>query len=384
MNVQDPDISVVLPALNEEKTIGECIRKINTVFSEQNLLGEIIIADSSTDRTAEIALSLGARIIHPESIGYGNAYLAGLAHARGRYIAIGDADNTYDFGELPRLIKRLDDGADFVMGSRLRGEIKPGAMPPLHQYIGNPFLTWLLNRLFGTDISDVHCGLRIIRRDALDRLNLKTGGMEFASEMFIEAAKADLRIDEVPITYWPRVAPSKLQSFTDGWRHVRFMLLYRPLPFIAIPGLIFALFGLTLMGFFFFKGGIETSNLHSFILAAMAFVGGIQVLLMGLTIQAYSTIHGYSEGGSFMKAFFNYHRLERELCLGALLMIAGIVIGLGIVWEWVASGFGSLFQISNAVWSLALFLSGMQIVFSAIFISMMLLEYGNGTEEESA
>ncbi len=383
MNVQDPDISVVLPALNEEKTIGECIRRINAVFSEQNLNGEIIIVDSSTDRTAEIAQSLGARIVRPKLIGYGNAYLAGLAEARGRYIAIGDADNTYDFGELPLLIKRLDDGADFVMGSRLRGEIKPGAMPPLHRYIGNPFLTWLLNRLFGTDISDAHCGLRIIRRDALERLNLKTGGMEFASEMFIEAAKADLRIDEVPITYWPRIAPSKLQSFTDGWRHVRFMLLYRPLPFIAIPGLIFALFGLGLMGFFFFKGDIESSNIHSFILAAMAFVGGTQVLLMGLTIKAYSTIHGYSEGDGFIGTLINYHSLERELCIGILLMVAGIAIGLKIIMEWIASGYGDLFQISNAVWSLALFLSGLQIVFSAIFISMMLLECGNGTEEGS-
>lgn len=383
MNGQPPDISVVLPALNEEKTIGECIRRINTVFSELNLKGEIIIADSSSDRTATIAESLGARIIRPESIGYGNAYLAGLAHAQGRYIAIGDSDNTYDFRELPNFIERLDDGADFVMGTRLRGEIKPGAMPALHRYIGNPFLTWLLNRVFGTHISDAHCGFRAIRRDAFERMNLKTGGMEFASEMFIEAAKAGMRIDEVPITYWPRIAPSKLQSFTDGWRHVRFMLLYKPLPFIAIPGLIFTLFGFALMGIFFFKGDVETSNLHSFILGAMAFVGGIQVLLMGLTIKVYSTIHGYSEGGGFIATIMNYHSLERELCLGFLLIAAGVVVGTAIVWEWVASGYGALFQISHAVWALALFLSGLQIIFSAIIISMMLLEYGNGVDDES-
>ncbi len=191
----------------------------------------------------------------------------------------------------------LSSDADMPLGSRLRGEIQPGAMPPLHRYIVNPFLTWFLNRVSAIRISDAHTGLRAFRREALERMNLKTGGMEFASETIIEAAKAGLRIEEVPITYSARVAPSKLDSFSDGWRHVRFMLLYRSIPFITVPGLIFVLFGFFLMVIFLLKGNIETSFIHSFILAAVFFVGGIQALLAGINIAVYSAVLGYGEAG---------------------------------------------------------------------------------------
>lgn len=380
MDTPAPALSVVLPALNEEATIGECIRKIQTVFADLAIEGEIIIADSSDDRTAAIARDLGATVVHPEKRGYGNAYLTGLARARGRYIVIGDADDTYNFLEIPNLLSPLEAGADMVLGSRLRGEIKPGAMPALHRYIGNPFLTWLLNRVFGIRISDAHTGFRAFRREALPRMNLKTGGMEFASEMIIEAAKANLRIEEVPITYSARVAPSKLDSFSDGWRHVRFMLLYRPIPFITVPGLLFALFGFFLMVIFFLKGSVETSFIHSFILAALFFVGGLQALFAGINIAVYSAVQGYGEAGPFITRLMNYHSLEWELLAGILLMAAGGLVGLGIVSEWAASGFGSLFQIANAVWALALFLAGMQVVFSGIFTSMVLLKRGDGQD----
>lgn len=380
MDTPAPALSVVLPALNEEATIGECIRKIQTVFADLAIEGEIIIADSSDDRTAAIARDLGATVVHPEKRGYGNAYLTGLARARGRYIVIGDADDTYNFLEIPNLLGPLEAGADMVLGSRLRGEIKPGAMPALHRYIGNPFLTWLLNRVFGIRISDAHTGFRAFRREALPRMNLKTGGMEFASEMIIEAAKANLRIEEVPITYSARVAPSKLDSFSDGWRHVRFMLLYRPIPFITVPGLLFALFGFFLMVIFLFRGDVETSFIHSFILAALFFVGGLQALFAGINIAVYSAVQGYGEAGPFITRLMNYHSLEWELLAGILLMAAGGLVGLGIVSEWAASGFGSLFQIANAVWALALFLAGMQVVFSGIFTSMVLLKRGEGQD----
>jgi glycosyltransferase involved in cell wall biosynthesis len=371
-----PALSVVLPALNEEATIGECIKKIRTVFADLAIDGEIIIADSSDDRTAAIARDLGAVIVRPEKRGYGNAYLAGLACARGRYIVIGDADNTYDFLEIPKLLALLDAGADMVLGSRLRGEIRPGAMPALHQYVGNPLLTRLLNRVFGIRISDAHTGLRAFRREALGRMNLKTGGMEFASEMIIEAAKANLRIDEVPITYSARVTPSKLDSFSDGWRHVRFMLLYRPVPFITVPGLLFTVFGFFLMVIFLFRGGIETSFIHSFILGALFFVGGLQALFAGINIAVYSAVQGYGEAGPFISRLMSYHSLEWELLAGILLMAAGGLVGLGIIRDWAATGFGPLFQIANAVWALALFLAGMQVVFSGIFTSMVLLKRG--------
>jgi glycosyltransferase involved in cell wall biosynthesis len=371
-----PALSVVLPALNEEATIGECIRKIQKVFADLAIDGEIIVADSSDDRTAAIARDLGATVVRPEKRGYGNAYLAGLARARGKYIVIGDADNTYDFLEIPKLLALLDAGADMALGSRLRGEIRPGAMPALHRYVGNPFLTWLLNRVFSIRISDAHTGFRAFRREALERMNVKTGGMEFASEMIIEAAKANLRIAEVPITYSARVAPSKLQSFSDGWRHVRFMLLYRPIPFITVPGLIFAVFGFFLMVIFAVRGEVETSFIHSFILAALFFVGGLQALFAGVNIAVYSAVQGYGEAGPFLSRLMSYHNLERELLAGFLLMAGGGIVGLGILRDWAAAGFGPLFQIANAVWALALFLAGMQVVFSGVFTSMVLLNRG--------
>ncbi len=182
-------VSVILPALNEERTIADCIRKIQVVFLENSIDGEILVADSSTDKTADIARSLGATVLYPEKTGYGNAYLAAFRHARGRYIIMGDADDTYDFSEIPRLLAPLDAGADFVIGSRFKGTIRPGSMTPLHQYIGNPLLTWMINVIFVTEYSDTHSGFRAITREALDRLTLTTGGMEFASEMLVMAAK---------------------------------------------------------------------------------------------------------------------------------------------------------------------------------------------------
>lgn len=373
MDGSHPAISVVVPSLNEETTIAECITRIRQVFAALGVEGEIIVADSSRDRTPEIAVSLGAKVVRPERMGYGNAYLAGLARARGTYVVIGDADNTYDFLEIPRLLAPLEDGADLVLGSRLDGTILPGAMPPLHRYIGNPLLTRLLNLVFGTHISDAHTGFRAIRRDSLECLHLKTGGMEFASEMIIEAALAGLCIEEVPITYHPRHAPSKLQSLSDGWRHVRFMLLYRPVPFLAVPGLFFAFFGLSLMLLFLMGGDGETYRLHSFILAALAFVGGLEGMLMGFIIRVFSVVHGYGRQSAMVSRLLDYNLLEWGIAGGGLMMAAGLVVGLGIVYQWAAAGFGSLSQIANAVWALALFLAGIQILFAAIFVSMILL-----------
>ena len=241
-----PYVSVILPALNEELTIADCIEEIKTVLEENNISAEIIVSSSSTDRTDEIAEKLGAKVIRPEKKGYGNAYLYAFREALGEIIVILDADGTYDIKKIPEFIKEIESGSDFVMGSRLKGNIMKGAMPALHQYIGNPVLTWMLNKVFKTNISDAHCGMRAIKKEALDSLNLKTPGMEFASEMIIEAARKNLKISD-PIDYYPRKAPSNLHSFADGWRHVRFMLLYQPLPFLAIPGFFFFIMGAVLM-----------------------------------------------------------------------------------------------------------------------------------------
>jgi len=373
-----PTVSVLLPALDEELTIGNCIKKIQIVFSENSINGEIIVADASTDRTAEIATSLGATVIRPEKKGYGNAYLAAFKKAHGQYIVLGDADDTYDFLEIPKLLVPLKNGADFVIGSRFKGTICPGSMTPLHRYIGNPVLTWMVNRVFHTRFSDTHSGFRAITRQALDRLILNSGGMEFASEMLIMASRENLRIEEVPITYYPRKAPSKLHSFADGWRHVRFVLLMKPLPFIALPAIIFAAVGFLLMSFFYLKGNVESSHLHTFILGAIMMMGGIQVVVSALLMKTYSVIHGYERKTGVIELFMRYHNLEKFLVAGAFLALFGILLGLNIFVRWISENFGFLSQISEAIISLVLITTGLQIFLFAVFQSMMLLNESNG------
>jgi glycosyltransferase involved in cell wall biosynthesis len=373
----DIEVSVLLPALNEEATIGTCIEKIRKVFLEQGLSGEIIVMDSSSDSTGTIARGLGANVIRPAKGGYGNAYLEGFRHAKGKYIVMGDADNTYDFLDIPRLIEPLKQGADLVIGSRFKGEIKRGSMAPLHRYIGNPVLTMMLNFVFHTGFSDSHSGFRAIRRLALEKLTLDSGGMEFASEMLIRASREKLAITEIPITYYSRVSPSHLHSFADGWRHIRFVLLMRPIPFLAFPGVFFAGIGVSLMTIFYVTG-IEGSRLHSFILGALLLLGGTQGLFMGILISTYSVIHGYQEKSRLMKMIMNYHSLEKFLVFGGILIVIGIFVGAYIIYRWVASHFGELSEISTAIVALLLIILGMEVFFLSIFTSMMLLNESNG------
>ncbi|HOT04429.1 MAG TPA: glycosyltransferase family 2 protein [Methanolinea sp.] len=380
----DTDITVIIPTLNEEISISHCLSKIFTVFHDHSLVGEIIVSDSSTDRTPEIAASLGARVIRPERKGYGAAYLAAFPHARGKYIVIGDGDDTYDFAQIPALIEPLKRGADMVIGSRFNGEILPGAMTPLHQYIGNPVLTWMVNVLFDAGYSDVHSGFRAIRKEALERLDLRSPGMEFASEMMVRARQKGLVVEEVPITYYPRQAPSKLHSFADGWRHVRFVLLLNPLPFIAIPGAIFALVGFVLMILFALKGQVATSHLHSFILGAFLLCGGVQVVVIGILMKIYSVTHRYEQKAGIIVSVMNYHSLERLLFAGGLILVLGFLSGLSVIIAWIQSGFGQIAEIVNAVAALCLGTIGLQIIFMAIFTSMMLLREENGDNKKPA
>ena len=370
------EVSVILPALDEERTIGECITRIQTVFHTYAINGEILVADSSTDRTAEIAGSLGANVFRPEKEGYGNAYLAGFSRARGRFIIMGDSDNTYDFLDIPKLLAPLRNGADFVIGSRFKGEIHTDSMTVLHRYIGNPLLTSMINVIFRTHFSDAHSGFRAITREALDRLHLKTGGMEFASEMLVMASKEQLNIVEVPIDYYPRQSPSKLHSFADGWRHIRFVLLMKPLPFVAIPGLLFSLTGLWLMAFFYIRENPE-SHLHTVILAAILVLGGIQVILTGFLMKTYSVIHGYENKRGIIEVVMKYSNLEKFLVVGFFLLFTGILIGINILIRWVSMSFGFLSEISTAVISLILIVTGLQIFLFAVFQSMMLLNENN-------
>ncbi|HWQ66363.1 MAG TPA: glycosyltransferase [Methanospirillum sp.] len=375
----NPEVSVIIPAMNEEETIGICIDKIVQVFRDENISGEIVIADSSDDKTPEIARNKGARVVHPDKKGYGNAYQYGFAHANGKILVIGDADNTYDFSIIPELIKPIQQGrADMVIGSRLKGTILPDSMPALHQYIGNPLLTFLLNKSFGTRFSDCHSGMRAITREAYDHLSLHTGGMEYASEMMIEAGRKKLKVAEIPITYYPRNSPSKLHSFADGWRHIRFIMLMRPLPFLMGPGMLFTLLGLFLMAVLIISRPVEYHGLHSFILGGIFLTGGVQLITMGVVLKAYAVTHGFDVCGLWFSRILTYQRLEIVLFSGIGILLLGFISGIYIMWEWFSQSFGALTQVTSAVFALCGVIIGLQLIFTAILSSMMLLRSDRG------
>src|SRR4051794_19981988 len=241
------DVSVVLPCLDEMGSIVQCVTGAQRALDQAGLAGEVIVVDNgSCDGSGELAEAVGATVLREHRRGYGQAYRAGFAAARGRYIVMADSDGTYDLGDIPRFVAELEGGADFVIGSRLRGKIQEGAMPWLHRRIGNPLLTWILNRFFGTRVSDAHCGMRAFRRDVLPLLRLRSAGMELASEQIVRAGKLELRIREIPIEYGAREGTSKLSTFNDGWRHLRLLLVHSPTWLFVLPGL--ALFVLGLAG----------------------------------------------------------------------------------------------------------------------------------------
>ncbi len=370
-----PEVSVVIPSLNEERTIEICIRNAQLALRDENIDGEIIVADSSTDRTPEIARSLGARVVIPRKRGYGNAYLEGFSAASGKYIVMADADNTYDLLEMPKLLKPLRENRfDFVMGTRLKGDIKKKSMPWLHRYVGNPLLTKTLNSLFGMNISDAHCGMRAIKREALEKLELKSRGMEFASEMLIEAGRKGISVTEVPISYYPRVSPSKLNTFNDGWRHFRFMMLYRPTVFLLIPGLVLFIAGMALTSLLLLHGNVIESSMHSLLLGGMLTIIGFQTINIDLYTETYSMVHKMKQPSRVARKFLDYHSLETELVIGILLILAGLVVGFKVLLTWISTGYGSLGEVESAMMAMILGVLGIQTIFSAIFISILLLD----------
>jgi hypothetical protein len=270
----------------------------------------------------------------------------------------------------------MDGEADLVMGSRFKGEIKGGAMPWLHRYIGNPVLTGILNWLFKSRISDAHCGMRAFTREAYERMELKTEGMEFATEMVVEAMRKKLNVKEVPITYHPRSAASKLLSFRDGWRHLRFMMLYKPNPFLFIPGVLVLLLGLLLTLTILLRGNVETSHMHSLIFGSILTIIGSQTIATGIYMKAYAAMNGLCEKERFIKRLLDYHSLEKELILGAVLLLAGLIIGLKVVFTWLNVGFGSLSEVEDAVIAMLLAAIGLQVMFTALFLSVLLLKEG--------
>ncbi len=373
--MSSPLISIIIPCMNEEKTIGSCISKTWSALEQEGLDGEVIVADNSDDSSREIAKNMGARVIIPQKKGYGNAYLEGLQYARGKYFLLADADNTYDLNEMQKFLKPLlARDADFVIGSRMRGNIEKNSMPWLHRYIGNPILTGALNLLFKTDISDAHCGMRAITREAYEKLDLKSEGMEFASEMIIEAARKKLRIAEVPINYYPRQTPSKLHSWGDGWRHLRFMMLYNPTPFFYIPGFLLFMLGAFMTFSLATRSNVETTRLHSFILGSIMAIIGTQMITTGSYMKIYGILHNKIERTGMTARLLDYHSLEAWLIAGILLFIVGMVWGSGVIFKWISSGYGSLSEVGNAVISMVLVAVGIQIILFALIISIFILD----------
>jgi glycosyltransferase involved in cell wall biosynthesis len=368
----EPLVSVVIPCLNEAENIERCVTAALEAILEMGVAGEVVVADNnSEDDSAKLAEKAGARVVVERRRGYGSAYLAGFAASRGKYIVMADADLTYDFSEIPRFVDELEKGAEMVIGDRM-DNIHPGAMPWLHQYIGNPILTGLLNLFFRTGISDAHCGMRALRRDVLPRLDLRTTGMEFASEMVIRASKEKLRIAEFPIEYHPRGGESKLSSFRDGWRHLRFLLVHSPNHLFIVPGALLA--GLGTLIVVFVGAGLDffgrAWGIHALIGGALLMIVGTQVLALGLCAHAYGTYFMGERDPWFdrMRARF---RLEHGLLLGGLFMLVGLVIGGLIFATWIAHGFGSLSDERLAVIAASLLIVGIQIFFSSFLLSIL-------------
>jgi glycosyltransferase involved in cell wall biosynthesis len=366
------DVSVVIPCLNEEGTIERCVRKALDVLAEHGIAGEVIVADNdSEDQSAKLAAEAGAVVVHEPERGYGSAYMAGFAAARGRYIMMADADLTYDFEEMPRFLAELDRGADMVIGNRMKN-IHPGAMPWLHRYIGNPLLSGFLNLLFRTGVDDAHCGMRALRRDRLPQLDLRTTGMEFASEMVIRAAKEKLTLRQFPIEYHPREGESKLSSFRDGWRHLRFLLLHSPNHLFIFPGAVMAAIGAVVEFIVIAHLGIfgREWDIHALIGGALLAVVGTQVVALGVCAHAYATYFMGEKDRWFdrMRARFT---LEHGLALGGGILLAGLVVGAFIVIDWLDHGFGRLADENLAVLAATLIIVGIQIFFSSFLLSIL-------------
>jgi glycosyltransferase involved in cell wall biosynthesis len=368
----DPEVTVVLPTMNEEEAISVMLPRIRDVLERMRVSYEIVVVDKSNDRTPEIAESMGARVIRQDGKGYGDAYLTGFKHARGKFIVMMDPDGSYDPEDIPRLMEHLFEGrAEFVIGTRLKGKMDKGSMPWLHRYIGNPFLTWVLNVLFKAGISDAHCGMRAIRKDALEKLNLKCKGMEFASEMIIEAAKKGLKIVEIPIRYHPRIGKSKLSSFQDGWRHLRLMLLYSPSYLFLLPAIIFIIAGAGLIGYAY---ALKPERLHTLILGSALLLLGFQILGFGISAKVYAVREGLEKPGKLTRFFMRYSVLEEGLLVGGLMFFTGLSLGTYIFVKWSYSGYGALFMLREAVLVLTLTTLGVSIIFFSFFISIYMLK----------
>jgi hypothetical protein len=370
------EVSFVMPCLDEAETLEDCISTAQRCIATHALTAEIVVADNgSRDGSQDLARRCGAVVAEVAEKGYGSALMGGMAAARGRFVVMGDADMSYDFGEAMPMVEKLREGADLVMGSRFRGRIEPGAMPWLHRWIGNPALTRIGRVLFGVAVSDFHCGLRAARRDALRDLNLRTTGMEFASEMVIRAIHNRLRIHEREIIYHPRIGESKLRSFKDGWRHLRFMLLHSPTMVLLIPGALGWFFGLMLAVPIAF-GPIVISgrsfDTHFMMAAGILNVICAQMVGIGMIAKAYAHLSGLRKD-PVVAWFYRWFSFEKAALAGGVIFFGGIVTTAVIVLKWIGGGFGSLDEVRPFFLAFLLIVNGVQFLGLAYLFSIMAL-----------
>ena len=374
------ELSIIMPCLNEAETIAACIQKAQRFLQESGITGEVVIGDNgSTDGSQQIATSLGGRVIAVPHRGYGNALMGAITASKGTYVIMADADDSYDFYRLQPFVDQLRAGNDLVMGNRFRGGIAPGAMPPLHKYLGNPVLTTIGRVFFGGPAKDFHCGLRGFNRASILKLDLRTTGMEFASEMIVKASIAGLRVVEVPTTLSPdgRSRPPHLRSWRDGWRHLRFLLLYAPRWLFLLPGVLLMAAG-TAVTVWLMPGPRAAFGLvldvHTILYAGMAVLIGFQAVCFWIFSKVFAISEGLLPPDPRLDRLFRYVTLETGLIVGALMMIYGLAASVYAVYIWQQRAFGPLdpAQTLRTILPAAATLTlGSQIIFASFFLSLL-------------
>jgi glycosyltransferase involved in cell wall biosynthesis len=386
VNPNEPEVSVVIPCLDEARTVGACVRQAMEALSLHNLEGEVILADNgSLDGSREKAAEAGARVVVVARKGYGNALAGGIAEARGAYIVMGDADGSYDFGDLHLFVAQLRAGADLVQGCRFPkggGRIEAGAMPFTHRWFGNPALTLLARMMFGTKIHDVYCGLRGFTRSFYDRANLRCTGMEFATEMIIKAAQLKVRTAELPITLHcdgRGGRPSHLRTFRDGWFTLRLFLICSPDWLFLVPGVALSIGGLlgSVLSLSAVQIGPATLGVHSLLVSSLLLVIGIQCCFLGIFAHTFALVKGLRPPGTFIVRFYQLFNLEKALLIAGAVSLAGVLLIASVFLDWKAEGFGPLAYartLRTVIPGVTLVAIAVQVMFSSFMVSILSLE----------
>ena len=377
------ELTILMPCLNEAATVGRCIAKARGFLERAGIAGEVLVADNgSDDGSTALAQQAGARVVEVAERGYGAALAAGIAAARGRYVIMGDADDSYDFGRLELFVEKLRQGYPLVMGNRFRGGILPGAMPPSHRYLGNPLLSFVGRLFFGARVGDFHCGLRGFDREAVRSLDLRTPGMEFASELVVKAALAGWRIAEVATTLHPdgRGRPAHLRRWRDGWRHLRFLLLFSPRWLFLYPGLVLLALGIGLMSALYFTplhilgAGLD---IHSMLYAAAAALLGLQLCLFALFARVSAQNAGLLPRQPGLDRLLKVLTLERGLLAGLFMALGGLAWSAAAFWQWRETGFGPLdprVVMRDTIPATALLVGGMELMLASFLLSVLRLK----------